>query len=171
MKFRPKLIPLAVNWSISPSTPRLRVCVTENSLEPTEAEFFAYDQNDKEFRVTLAFQNGIWVAFSPSYADDEVVQEDAYDWSAVFTFESIEKFNSDRIRFRELWKQSGTCPNPAAYEVQGSLWLEQLRVGKNNRDSYKHFLLLGHDSYAEIIAEDWSVARCEEITWTVISDD
>jgi hypothetical protein len=162
MRSRPKLVPLSVNWMISPSTPMLRVCIGEDAVEsPTLAEFLAVLANGEERWLRLVFRHGLRAMFNPSHSDKEVVETGAYDWSAVHQLEPGKGFAASLSRFNEQWKQSGLCPNPRAYEVHDSPWLERIRSTVPTA-TYKHFLLLGHDGYAEVVAEDYTAGRVED---------
>ncbi len=54
----------------------------------------------------------------------------------------------------ERWRQSGRCPDPRMYEVVGSHWIEAL--GKVAH-GLTHFIIVGHDSFIEVIAKAWRV--------------
>jgi hypothetical protein len=175
-----QLIPLAVPWKVSPSTPFLRLKVEEGG-EPTRASFvahFALDDDQAEVHdgrsveivlppddtveepgsktgpyqlVVVTFKSGIWTRWSPAYGDADVIHEDLYDWSAVsFRYREGDDTVEWLRRFRNEWRTSGLCPIPGIYEVKQSLWLQGVA------SSYRHFLIEGHDAYVEVLAEDWS---------------
>jgi len=177
-----KLLPAAVPWQVSPSTPFLRLLASEGD-EPTAVTFVANfrpsermvettvgfdlvevvepswdpgladDSPEGPWRtVKISFTRGHWARFSPSYGDHEVVDESAYDWTAVSGQWSPEEDIAEHLRrFDELWAETGLCPDPGFYQVIGSAWLEE--VAKGNL-VYKHYLALGSDAYVEVIAAE-----------------
>lgn len=180
----PKLLPVQVPWQVSPSTPFLRLIISEDGS--TQVKLVAHfgpqevaetprrlgfsralmvstpergdlDLSPKEapFQLlVLTFKTGLWVRWSPSYADSQVVEEAAYDWSALACrFHAGEDPAEWLRRFREMWKSTSICPNPGIYTVVGSTWLQEM--GEDGSAVYRHYLILGHDAYVEVIAEDW----------------
>lgn len=182
-----RLLPVVVPWQVSPSTPFLRLRASEAD-EPTAVTFMAnfpapqaaeeagrlgFDRVQvvgppAEFGavqeaegscwriVKVTFQRGHWARFMPSHADHEVVEESAYDWSALPAL-TLENFEEQRRRFDAVWLESGVCPNPRFYVVSGSRWLqERTKTGS----CFTHYIVLGHDAYAEVIAET-ATWRCQ----------
>lgn len=115
------------------------------------AEFGAVQEaEDSYFRsVKVTFQRGLWARFMPSYADHEVVEEAAYDWSALPPL-MLENFEEENRRFHAVWLESGVCPDPGFYVVSGSRWLQETA---NTGSCFKHYIIPGHDAYVEVIAE------------------
>jgi hypothetical protein len=90
----------------------------------------------------------------PAVSDHEVISEEEFDWSAIdSSMKHGESVEHNVQRTQSLWLQSGVCPDPCFYEVQGSQWLSQAALG--DQTSLHHYLLLGQDEYVEVIAEDW----------------
>lgn len=183
---KPKLIPLRVPWMVSPSTPFLRLVAFECDFEEkTHVEFLSYDKRldtspptdgktveiaapPGAFRasgnleegpdrlVRMAFYHCIAARMCPSHSDAEVVEESAYDWSAIpARFSPGDDIFAYLERNRALWLQTGICPNPRAYEVANSPWLKE--YGLANGPVWKHYLILGHDAYVEVIAKGYEV--------------
>jgi hypothetical protein len=175
-----RLIPVLVPWKVSPSTPFLRLRVSEAD-EPTTVTFMAnfstpliaQDAVEVGFHrvqvvgptaesgavqetetscwgiVKVVFRRGLWARFTPSHSDREVVKESSYDWSALPAVK-LESFGEERRRLDSIWRESGLCPDPRFYVVSGSRWLQETtRAGS----SFKHYMVLGHDAYVEVIAE------------------
>jgi hypothetical protein len=182
LKSKPRLIPVKVPWQISPSTPFLRLRAAEIE-EPTHVSFVAHfglydppaashdgreveivyppdelfeDPGPKEGPyqfVVATFQHGLYVRMYPGHSDAEVIEEAAYDRSALSCrYQRGENIREWLLRFREEWRRTGVCPDPGMYEVEDSPWLEELDPGS----AYKHYLMLGHDAYVEVAAEGWS---------------
>lgn len=65
--------------------------------------------------------------------------------------------NQDKITF---WKEKGYHPNSGFYQVSNSEYLETKRnlYDPNNKLDLKHFLIVGYDSYVEIIASQFKIS-------------
>ena len=57
-------------------------------------------------------------------------------------------------KFRTYWKETSICPDPRIYEVENSKWLEN--EARAIKLGCKHFIVLGHDNYIEVLAKDWN---------------
>jgi hypothetical protein len=182
---KPQPIPLEVPWMVSPSTPFLRLFATEQ--ENTYVEFVAYykceesptwqssgtgiqvvkppstfhaaDTGHGPHRlVRLVFEWGIWVKLSPAFSDKEVVPEAGFDWSAVSgRWSPGEDIGGFLKRSQEEWLRSGICPDPNVYEINGSQWLEETGAAHDKHNQWRHYLILGHDAYAEVIAKGFVI--------------
>lgn len=164
-ELKPKLVPVKVPWQVSPSTPNLQLAALESSsfCEVKLVAYFALgeekigmlDNVPSDFFqcLKLTFEGEIWIKMSPAYEDINVIDESIYDWSAV-TFRYTPRQDPERWiqQFRNEWRRTFLCPNPRMYEVEWSSWLEE--TGIENHES-KHYLILGHDAYIEILAETW----------------
>jgi len=104
--------------------------------------------------IRIVFESGGWARFNHSFADTQVVEEAAFDWSAMAHLRDAWKpgVESGRRYYWSLWRKSGICPNPRMYEVEGSIWTREINI-KNLE--LKHYLILGHDAYIEVIAKTW----------------
>jgi hypothetical protein len=107
------------------------------------------DKPTASVRIELVFRGTCRAEFSVSHSDKEVVREEEYDWSEVPNFGMQSLDVSDP--FQVEWAKTGFCPDSGMYEVKESCWvLDSPRV-KN----HKHFLILGHDVYVQVLAESW----------------
>jgi hypothetical protein len=189
---KPKLLPVSVPWSISPSTPFLTLRAAESDPEhPTEvtaAAQFGLEQQQQNAQgsgpsrsvkivqpprsdegttatlqaatgglyqlIRITFEVGAWARFYGSYSDTQVVEEAAFDWSALAHLNEHWKAGVEAYRrnYWSLWHQTGICPNPNMYEVEGSTWLREVNV---RNPAFKHYLIVGHDAYVEVIAKGW----------------
>jgi hypothetical protein len=77
---------------------------------------------------------------TPAYSDTQVVEESQFDWSQVpgrwRTGEDIFEYFK---RERDLWEESGICPNPRAYEIFSSAWLTQTGLSRDSGKAWKHY--------------------------------
>lgn len=108
--------------------------------------------------VRLRFVNALAARVSPSFNDTQVIDEASFDWSLVpgacnpdqDIFEYLEE---DKRR----WFETGVCQNPGVYEVEQSAWLAEQGLADKHDARWHHFLVLGHDSYVEVIAKGLDV--------------
>lgn len=116
-------------------------------------------ENGKESKshslVKIEFQAGCWARMSPAFSGREVLNPHEFD-SSLIPYSSLPTDIGAWVRdFQSLWMKSGNCPNPGAYTIEFSEWIE--RVGYAD---FQHFLIKGHDAYIEVLARDW---KWEEI--------
>jgi hypothetical protein len=193
---KPKLLPPEVPWRISPSTPFLKMIVSESaSDQPTEVTFLSFLPSEEDLKryaegkdardelidndtsllginddkrgldkrdriVKLTFDRAVWTRMYPF--DDEEVFNCNYNWSAVGgrDFEpnpdpedwGEELWEESVKRFRQQWGRTSICPDPGMYEVENSTWLQE--TGASD-EGLKHYLIIGHDVYIEILASSW----------------
>ncbi|SKC08469.1 hypothetical protein [Luteibacter sp. 22Crub2.1] len=183
MSFPPqKLLPATVPWQVSPSVPHLKLQVGHDR-KPSSATFIGHF-NDREHQLpsvpnSVPKRIGVPDAFTPedgrtlgrfqmvrvsflggldsrvchAVSDIEVLSERDFDWSAVpGGLLPGEKVSDNVKRIDAQWRTTGICPDPGVYEVQHSIWLRELGL---DRRSLRHIIILGHDDYLEIIADDW----------------
>ena len=176
---KPVLRPPRVPWKVSPSVPHIGVtqpglgssayvtfigffntAAPETAADsvvaviPAPEDFIeAPDWRGARHRlVQLEFSDCMQVRQTPAFADAEVLQEDAYDWSLVpSNMREDETVEACIQRIHDLWLATGACPDPGMYEVEGSPWLASLGHPRDAR----HFVVLGHDDYLEVIASGW----------------
>ncbi len=143
---KPQLIPVTVPWMIDASTPYLR-------LEAAEGE---------EAVLRFAAQFRVRHDGEPAGGSDSVKVVDSPYASAPSRAAAPDApYRLVRATFRPggAWARlapahSGRSPpDPRMYEVQDSEWLAGL--GRAAR-GLKHFIALGHDVVAEVLASTWS---------------
>lgn len=178
MDIREVLFPVEVPWMISPSVPYLRmeskgqakpISVTfigffelEVGSEPTTSsvvqdpgEFVASNMaTGSRYRlVRIVFDESVHVRVQPAFSDLEVIQESIYDWSNVpSAIQGNEMAEESVDRVGQLWKATGLCPDPRMYEVRESKWLRELGL---DAAKWRHYILLGHDDYIEVVAKKY----------------
>lgn len=144
---------------ISTSVSSLGVAISENGDTLIECEVAILPENSPAggeceiVGVELRLHSGQWVRTFPALSDDPF-RPTEIDWSAV-PFAGARGAQLDRllIEFRNMWVSSGKCPDPGVYEVEHSEWA---RLQRAERFGCKHFLVLGHDIYVEVLALDLS---------------
>ena len=113
------------------------------------------DSSEAPYRlVRVNFKNGSYGRTLGAYADAEVIPQDGYDRTAG----PCERLPGEDIREylereSQYWLDTGQCPDPLFYQVEGSRWLAEL--GEKAKGLY-HYMLLGHEVYVEVLAEGWS---------------
>lgn len=108
--------------------------------------------------MRIAFKGCISARMCPAYSDTEVVDESAFDWSKISgRWTAGDDIFAYLSRQRALWHETGICPDPQAYEVALSPWAASFRSQYDSDQRWKHYLILGHDSYVEVIAEGYQI--------------
>ncbi len=180
---KPKLIAFTAPWQISPSVPCLKIQKHDDG-RPASATFIGHFGLDDfaetvhfgtevevipgapdfqptpmsirvPFRmVRITFDNGRKSRVLPAVSDREIILESAFDWSAVPGYLLADETGEQNVeRSRATWLSSGTCPDPGMYEVQNLPWLAEIGAGGAG---LRHYILLGHDEYAEVLASGCS---------------
>ena len=156
------LQPMLVPWRVS-STPELDVKVEETgdaiatfevstlpSLDPRNSE-------GHPLRVLVVFRAGQWVRTAPAASDSYALDR------SKFSFERIETIPTQHVtdmeEFNRAWESEGVCPQPDFFEVLSSSWLREVH---GERWKLKHYLVVGHDMYLEVLARETS---WEWMTW------
>jgi hypothetical protein len=188
------LIPFQVPWMVSPSTSGLQLIAREMPAS-TVVQFAAFykpratathvmsrssviigtpigtfsetcdDGTGAARLLQVEFVGSCRARMTPSYADAQVIQEDAFDWSQLpcpwVRGSNLEEYMrlSD-----EYWMTTGIAPDPGAYEIRNSLWLREMGVTEGTR-AYKHYLILGHDSYVEVVAPRYTIHIGQVLNW------
>ncbi len=191
---KPILMPIQVPWMVSPSTPFLRLVATECSSQgETHVDFVAYyhcedvsvssssgvlvvqppstfqlansSQKGPYRLLRFVFKSGIWSRMCPSHSDKEVIDESLFDWSQVTgSWTPGEDILKHLQQTRDSWQQSGICPDPSIYEVELSPWLDETGAAQDRYRKWRHYLILGHDSYIEVIAEGYEILEGQLLT-------
>lgn len=172
-----KLIPLNVPWSVSPSSPNIKIICEEDG--DTLVQFFAFfgfiphtgkeitreqvivgtdgltiDPTLKHGRyhlISLTFKNVGWVLRNIQHSDIEVIDESQYDWSEVRgAIRSGEDISTWKQRYAKEWKDTEISPDPAIYVVTNSDW----HSDEAEKWNLNHYLIVGYSSSVEILAQD-----------------
>jgi hypothetical protein len=138
-------------------TPPDVVGLSQNAYVASEPpEFVASSLDDKAaYRlVRVLFTEGLTSRKSRAVSDSETVRAANYDWSAVATVPRPGELLEDAVRrAQQLWFLTGLCPSPRMYQIEHSIWLQQLGL---SQELWKHYLLLGIDDYWEVVAQGWT---------------
>src|SRR5690606_31132037 len=114
--------------------------------------------------LRVRFIEGLWARMLPAHSDLQVIDEANYDWSQVTgrrrPDEAIDEY---LIRKSATWRESGVCPNPRFYQVDESAWLHDVIAGSEQREDWRHFLILGHDAYVEVIANGMCIEEGQSL--------
>lgn len=179
---RQQLVPVRVPWMVSPSVPYLRLASSESQSDIESAISFiahfglehpqeestdvpprkiASPYHPKSDRgaptgpyqlVRVRLHGHIAGRMLPGFSDREVVNPALYDRSLIPCPYTIGQCIDEWLhQFQHLWMKQRLCPDPLMYEVKESSWCSELGLTRD----WKHILVLGHDSYVEVIAKDW----------------
>lgn len=181
-QLKPRLLPVVAPWMVAVSAPFLKSERSETGQprsvtfvgyfkldhvqppdsnpqfeivqEPPEFEPATKDEQHPYRLVRISFSGGRDMRTVPAHADGEVIDEDAYDWSAVpGDLRPGEDAKANHERRNRYWLETGTSPDPGVYEVEGSSWLAEF--GDHGMGLH-HYMILGNDDYVEVLAEGWS---------------
>jgi hypothetical protein len=100
--------------------------------------------------VRMDFRGGLWARMSPAFSDREVLSQREFDTSLIpYSTRpgNLEVWLQD---FQSFWLKSGNCPDPGAYTVESSAWVESLKL-----TGFEHFVIQGRDAYIEVLAREW----------------
>lgn len=157
---RPRLVPVEVPWMVSPSGGIVELRTFE--AEPTQIVVVVSwgplsdtQDNSRCDHVRLTFDAG-WVRKTPIQGQSPVMFEGAFDCADVPLVNISSQPESALEAFQQRWRESGTCPDPRVYRVEGSRWVSEAGALKGR---CIHFLVLGQDAYAEVLSNAWAWER------------
>lgn len=157
----PRLAPLDVPWQISPSTPALSF-----ATEYVDGDNFGVirftgflglattlvEKHGNYVPVTVLLERLVFAKFYPEFSIEDKERLDNYDWNNVPEFrDAAGSLKGSTDRFHAQWKDTGICPEPAAYRVEESELLVSLGF---DDDHFTHFLFVGDDFNVEAVAQN-----------------
>ena len=170
---KPRLSPVDVPWQVSPTTPYLRLRVSESDDDqPTEVSFVGYygpvalpnwepgqpqqsAAGPSSYHLRVIFEQGRWARFSPALLDADPIDESRYDVQALRLDDDRSRPVHERVKAGwDAWRRTGRCPDPNMYAVTESEWLRDLGGPAHG---LVHFIIVGHDSFIEVVAKGWRV--------------
>lgn len=175
------LIPVSAPWEIELATPRLSLQAFESASDPPVTVGMWVERFDlmnrsspnnktvqtiewRTARIKVTFERGIASRLCFGVSDAEAIREEDYDWSRIpVKLERGESLDAYVIRYDNWCAEHGQCPDPRMYEVANSDWLEMLSPDLE-KAGFRHFMLLGHDAYVEVVAMNWSWEECPKTT-------
>ena len=182
---KPRLISVKVPWAVAADTPYLRLTASESPVEahvrfvaffalgrdvrttqtPSQvgfarAEVF-YPPHDSNIKrgppsgpdqvIKVSFDQAVEARMVRAFSDASAIDYSAFDCSALFDpNEYVEDIKRWLTEYHQEWRRTGFCPDPRMYEVEGSAWL-----GEYEHHGWKHYIIVGHDAYVEVLAKDW----------------
>lgn len=153
---KPQLIPLVVPWMISPSVSFMKWVAEEDGDAVVEFEIAMLDDRGDGTppanRVRIVFVGGQWLRTFPAASDLESMPPDLYGTDHI-PLNSLYVESDYLARFDAMWRDAGACPDPRAYEVSGSEWLE---TSGGARFGCRHYVLVGHDGWGEVLAKSYT---------------
>jgi hypothetical protein len=155
---RGRLQVVAVPWMVSPSVPEMRISIVENGHTRVALDVAILPSRPDEEPglvnrgVEIHFEHGQWVRTQPAASDTDPLPPDLFDRSAVAFGDVGDDIDGWMRRFRAEWEREGTCPDPRFYEVLESHWLVE---EKAHRFGCRHFALVGHDLWMEVLCKSF----------------
>lgn len=126
-------------------------------IAESPSDFRPYDgPASKPYRqIRICFVGEAYAKVSPAFSDSQVIEEAYFDWSGVpGRWEPGEDIFEYLRRRDRLWYQTGICPNPRIYKVEGSKWLQDAISSERPGSRLNHYIILGHDMFVEILASE-----------------
>jgi hypothetical protein len=126
------------------------VAIAEYPFEIVEKDFNRYQYQ----KVKIVFDSFNAVRMLSPQTEFSAIDHKKYDLSSILFFDLLCQDNELWAKeFYSYWKENNICPDPRMYEVKKSRWLDETKA---ERFGCKHFILLGHDNYIEVLAKDWN---------------
>jgi len=147
MQEKRKLVPMQVNWKAGAYG--INIEGSEQAMLTVNTIVTLFDDSEK--KLTISFESFAAIRFfnfnfgEHNYNEyliqspEGIFLEDTADWEP----------------YLPLFHEKGICPNPYFYEVQNTDWFNEKEVFQPlAKRGFKHFLLVGYDSYLEVLAKD-----------------
>ncbi len=158
-----------VPWSISPSGSGVTLIHEETDVSPKcrvvlAAGRLAPDGRTDWRRIELQFDLAYFARTTPH--DDSQSPSD-------YGFHVADRYQGDMDLYlqwrKELWTDTGICPDSGFYVASQSDWLES--VPDFYRQRCKHYLFDGRDGHVELLASqyrwtEWIVAENNKLEWS-----
>ena len=145
MQEKRKLVPVQVNWKAG---------AYGINIEGSEAEALTVNTivtlaDDSEKKLTITFESFAECRFFNFNFGEHNYNE--------FLIQSPEgaflEDTADWAPYASLFKEKGVCANPYFYEVENTGWFNEKEVYQPlAKKGFKHYLLVGYDSYVEVLA-------------------
>jgi hypothetical protein len=146
MQEKRKLVPVQVNWKAG--TYGIYIDGSEQSTLIANTIVTLADGSQKKLAITFEpfaefryYNFNFWESNYNEFlvqSPDGVFLEDTADWEP----------------YKHLFPETGICPDPYFYEVQNTDWFNEKGYQRLINKGFKHFLLVGYDSYLEVLAKD-----------------
>ena len=173
-----KLIPEPVPWRVSPSE---NICEFNGDLPDLSIFLLCDTQKNNSFTG-----NNSYISLNPDIDAEDIVDtgniakikvtfETVYHFSVycpqypqhildskLYDQSLFESYIYNAEKFHEQWSETGICPDPGFYRIEGSTYFQQYQI-TNRSGRIKHWLLAGHDEELHILAENyrWEVFNNE----------
>jgi hypothetical protein len=126
------------------------ISIVDRPSDLDEVDFSRYQYQ----KVKIVFDNFYGVKMLSSQTDFSVIGYKNYDFTQIMFFDLLcQDSELWAERFYSYWEKTNICPDPRMYEVGNSRWLNETNA---SRFGCKHFTILGHDNYVEVLANNWN---------------
>lgn len=140
-----KLVPVSVKWKAG----AYGISITTQEADALQVETIVRNNDGVEERIAIRF-----ATFAACRFFNFNFEEQHYDAflikapSGVFVADTYDWKNEE-----PFYRETGICPNSGFYEVENTGWFEERSIyTKLKEKGFKHYILLGYDSYLEILA-------------------
>lgn len=147
MQEKRKLVPVKVNWRAG----RYGIYIDGSEQSTLIAKTIVVLSDGSEKNLKIHFD-----PFAECRYFNDNFWESNYNENLIKSPEGIflDDNAGDWYPYRDVFKETGICPNPYFYEVENTNWFSEKWYQKLLKQNYKHFLLTGYDSYLEVLAKD-----------------
>lgn len=147
MQEKRKLVPVKVNWEAG----RYEIFINGSAQSTLIATTIVKLSDGSNKRLKIIFE-----PFAECRYFNDDFWESNYNENLIKSPEGI--FLEDNAAawypYRDVFKETGISPDSSFYEVLNTNWLNERWYKRLDNKSYKHFLLVGYDSYLEVLAKD-----------------
>jgi hypothetical protein len=147
MQEKRKLAPVKVNWKAG----AYGINIAGSEGEALTVNTIVTLADDSEKRLTITFGSFAEIRFFHFNFGEHNYNEFLIQSPEGTFLEDTADWDPYALYFRE----KGICPNPYFYEVQNTGWFNEKEVYQPlTKKGFKHFLLVGYDSYVEVLAKE-----------------
>jgi hypothetical protein len=156
MQEKRKLVPVKANWEAG----RYEINIDATAQSTLIATTIVQLADGLEKSLKIIFESVAECRyFNDSYGESN------YNENLILSPEGI--FLEDNAAawypYRDVFKETGISPDSKFYEVQNTNWLNERWYQRLDNKGYKHFLLVGYDSYLEVLAKDTIKYEFEDV--------
>ncbi|HVI43357.1 MAG TPA: hypothetical protein VM802_00740 [Chitinophaga sp.] len=151
MNYKIKLVPIKVSWQAGRNS--IVIEGVEGNTVSVHTTVKLSDDSYKKIKIDF-----------PLFAECRFLNFNfgEHNYDNFLIRDPSDRYVKDTYDWKEwdsIFAETGVCPNPYFYEVENTTWI-------NNKDFYsdlfakgfKHFILVGYDSYLEILANGYEVS-------------
>ena len=157
----PTRVVFVANFGLRAETtpqPKIGLASASQAVYPYQLSGKQERESKTHSLVSIEFQDGLWARISPAFSDREVLNPREFDVARIPYSKPPSDVGVWLRDFQSLWIKSGNCPDPRAYTVEPSSWINSLSL-----TGFEHFLIQGHDAYVDVLARGWKWSEIQKL--------